>query len=292
MTSLVVLLGVAVAFCFGTSDFLSKLLAGEVGSYRTTVYTLALSGLFVAVPSLVFGLPSAVTLPSLVVLAGAAVSTYLAFLLMYRGYQRGNLSVVSPTVNSFPVFSVLFAILFLGVRISDAVLLALAGVIAGIILVSTDPHSLRGSAGGALTPGVPEAVVAALFFAVGFTLLGYADTTVGYFLPVVCARLGAASIGFMVGPPLKQDVTPFGGNAMRRVLTMGMLEAGGLFCFNLALRSANIGALPILTTLAGMGVVFTVGFAAVFLGDRARPSHAVGIALLVAGVATLLYLTA
>ncbi len=291
MTSVVVLLGLAVAFCFGTSDYLSKGLTSQVGFYRTTVYTLALSGAFVAVPSLFLGEPKALTFSGLGLLALVAISTYVAFVVMYRGYQRGNIAVVSPTVNSFPIFSVLFAVLVLDVSVSRDLLVALGGVIAGILLVSTNISSL--GKGRRVTPGVPEAILAAFFFAVGFTLLGYADKTMGYLLPVLSARVGAAGIGFLAGVPLKQDLRPFGGRALRRVVAMGALEAGGLLSFSLALISSSaLGGLPIVSTLAGMGVVFTVGYATVLTRERLELNYAVGIGLLIASVAALLYLTA
>jgi drug/metabolite transporter (DMT)-like permease len=292
MAASVVLLGLALAFCFGTSDYLSKGLTGMVGSYKTTVYTLGLSGLFVAVPSLLLGTKT-LTYSSIAVLAAIALVTYAAFLMMYRGYQKGNIAVVSPTVNSFPIFSVVFAVFVLKVQISAEVLLALGGVIAGILLVSTNLSALTASRGRSLTPGVPEGLVAALLFAVGFTLLGYAVETIGFGLPVVAARLGAAAFGFAASVPLRQDVKPFGGKALRRVVAMGLLEAGGLMAFNLALISASsIGGLPIVTTLAGTGVVFTVGFAVVFLREKIEPNYAIGIVTLIASVAALLYLTA
>jgi len=292
MTSVVVLFGLAVAFCFGTSDYLSKGLTGQVGSYRTTIYTLALSGAFVAAPSLLLGAPKPLTYFGAALLVLVALSTFVAFVIMYRGYQRGNISVVSPTVNSFPVFSVIFAVLVLKVDVSNDLLVALGGVIAGIVLVSTNLSSLR-EKGRRVTPGVPEAIIAAFFFAVGFTLLGYADKTVGYLLPVLSARLGAAAVGFLVGGPLKQDMRPFGGPPLRRVVAMGALEACGLLSFSLALISSeDLGGLPIVTTLAGMGVVFTVGYATAFLREKIELNYALGIGLLIASVAALLYLTA
>ena len=105
--------------------------------------------------------------------------------------------------------------------------------------------------------------------------------------------MGAASIGFAAGFPLKQDLSPFGGSALRRVVAMGALEAGGLLSFSLALiSSSTLGGLPIITTLAGMGVVFTVGYATVLLREKVELNYAVGIGLLIASVAALLYLTA
>jgi drug/metabolite transporter (DMT)-like permease len=293
MVSVAIVLGLALAFCFGTSDFLSKGLTGKVGFYRTTVYTLATSGALVTVPLLFLGVPRLPSLLGAAVLALISLSTFVAFLFMYRGYQKGHLSVVSPIVNSFPIFSVLFAVFVLKIDLSYEVLLGLVGVILGILLVSTDLSALGSSSGRRLTPGVPEAMLAAFFFAVGFTSLGYAEETVGYLLPVVAARLGAASVGLVAGLALKQDLKPVSGKPVLRLLAMGTLEAGGLLAFTLALfYSSGLVVLPITTTLAGMGVVFTVGYAMVLMRERVGPNYAVGILILIASVATLLYFTA
>ncbi len=293
MIPVAIILGLALAFCFGTSDYLSKALTGKMGFYRTTVYTLVTSGAIVFLPLLLLGAPSLPSYSGVALLALISVSTFVAFLLMYRGYQKGHLSVVSPTVNSFPIFSVLFAVFLLKIELSYEVLLALGGVILGILLVSTNVSALGSSKGRSLTPGVPEAILAAFFFAVGFTSLGYAEETVGYFLPVVAARLGAASVGLLTGLALRQDLKPIGGKPFLRLLAMGTLEAGGLLAFTLALfYSSSLVVLPITTTLAGMGVVFTVGYALILLKERVGPNYAVGILVLIASVATLLYLTA
>jgi drug/metabolite transporter (DMT)-like permease len=125
------------------------------------------------------------------------------------------------------------------------------------------------------------------------TSLKYAEETVGYLLPVLAARLGAASVGLLAGLALKQNLEPIGGKPFLRLLAMGALEASGLLAFTLALYySPSIAVLPITTTLAGMGVVFTVGYALILLKERVGPNYAVGILILIASVATLLYFTA
>lgn len=324
MVSAAVIFGLAVAFCFGTSDYLSKELSGRVGFYRTTVYTLATSGALVVLPTLLLGAPRWPSYSDDGLLVLIAVSTFVAFLFMYRGYQRGNLSVVSPTVNSFPIFSVLFAVVVLKISISYPVLVALVGVILGILLVSTDVSALRspspsrdddGDGGGTTamtrtpttptttrrrrrgsripTPGVPEAMVAAFFFAVALTSLGYAEVSVGYLLPAVAARLGAAFVGVLVGLAWGQDLTPFRDGPLRRVLAMGALEASGILAFALTFfYSASVAVLPITTTLGGMGAVFTVGYAIVLLREEVKLSYAVGILILIVSVGALLYFTA
>lgn len=292
MLSLAVVLGLTLAFCFGTSDYLSKGLTGRVGFYRTAIYTLATSGALAFVPLVLLGLPSGPSYADDAQLVVIAVSTFAAFLFMYRGYQRGNLSIISPTVNSFPIFSVAFAIAVLRIDVSVQVLLALAGIILGILLVSTNFSGVRVSGGRSLTPGVPEAIAAALFFAVALTSLGYAEVDMGYLLPAMAARFGAAGVGVLAGVASKQDLTPFGGAALRRLMAMGVLEASGLLAYSLAFFYSGSVALPITTTLAGMGAVFTVGYALVLLKEKVHLNYALGILVLVASVGALLYLTA
>ncbi len=295
MISAAVVLGLLLAFCFGTSDYLSKGLSNKVGFYRATVYTLATSGALLIVPTLFLG---GLTWPSpfdAAVLLLISVSMFVAFVLMYRGYQRGKLSIISPTVNSFPIFSVIFSIFILKIELSEGELIALSGVIVAIILVSTSVSNADSSDGRrrTVTPGIPEAILSAFLFAVALTSLGYADEKMGYLLPTISARLGAAAVGFLAGVVWKEDLRPVSGRPLRRLLVMGTLEASGLLAFNLALYySSTIAALPITTTLGGMGAVFTVGFALIFLKEKVRPNYAVGIVVVIASVAALLYLTA
>jgi len=292
LVSSAIILGLAVAFCFGTSDFLSKGLSGKIGFYRTTVYTLALSGALVILPALFFGTPRQPSFGDAALLGLISACAFVGFLCMYRGYQKGHLSVISPTVNSFPVFSVLISIFILNVSVSTNVLLALTGVIIGILLVSTNLSSLRSSGRIGLTAGVPEAVLASFFFAVTYSTLGYAYVTIGYFFPMLAMRLGAATVGVLAGIALKQALGPFGGRPLLKLSVMGVLETAGILFFSLAILYSSISALPITTTLMGMGVVFTVGLALVFLRERVEASYAAGVLILIVSVAALLYLTA
>jgi drug/metabolite transporter (DMT)-like permease len=298
MIPIAIVLGLVLAFCFGTSDYLSKGLTGQVGFYRTTIYTLATSGALIFVPLLFLGTPILPSpYPDDALLALISVSTFVAFVFMYRGYQLGNLSIVSPTVNSFPIFSVLIVVFLLKVEISTKVLLALAGVILGIVLVSTNISVLGASRGKqkkkSLMPGISEAIMAAFFFAVVFAALGYADKTIGYLLPAMAARLGAAAVGLLAGLALKQNLSPFGGKALVRLLAMGTLEACGILAFSLTFfYSSSMIVLPIITTLGGMGAVFTVGFALIFLKEKVKPNYALGVLVLIASVGLLLYFTA
>lgn len=290
-----ILLGVFLAFCFGTSDYLSKSVIEQVGPYRTAVYTLTVSGICVLAPALILKSTFDVSPFLVLALATISISTFSAFVFMYRAYGGGVLSLVSPLVNSYPAFSVGVSLLLLGVVLPPGAVVALAVVIVGICLVSTRFSDLRNrlsSRSSKLTPGVGSALTAALFFAIAWTSMGFANEYLGYLLPAIFVRSVAAVMGFAAAPILGQRVNLVRGKLLPRVLVMGVLEAAGIVSFSLGVSfSTTTGAVPILTTFTGVGVAFTVVYAIVLLKEKLEMNHVIGIALLISGIAVLLYLT-
>ena len=204
MNIIPLVLGLVLAFSFGTSDFLSKGVTAKIGSYRTTIYVLALSGIGVLVPALVLESSFDVTPFFAGVLALMALTTFLSFASIYRAYNRGMLSLTAPIVNAYPAFSVIISVVFIGVSFSLGAILALAVIIVGIVLVSTSLSDLRKrifTRNQPFAPGVGSAFLAAVFFGISWTAFGYASQHLGYLLPAIAVRLGAAAVGVALDTP-------------------------------------------------------------------------------------------
>lgn len=293
MTVLPILLGLLLAFCFGTSDYLSKGVTGRIGGYRTAVWTLSLSGIGVLFPALVLQSKFEVNPLMFLALIFIAATTFLAFNFMYRAYNSGALSLTSPVVNSYPIVSVLFSVFVLDVSLPILAIVALAIAIVGIMLVSTSFSEVRNSTRlKKITPGLRYALLAALFFGVTFPAFGYASENLGYLLPAISTRAAAAGIGFLASRSLKEDAYKIMDIPWRRLLAMAALESGGVASFSIGvIFSSYSGAIPILSTFGGMSVVFTVTYAIILLRERLEINHIVGIVMVIVGVATLLYLT-
>ena len=93
------------------------------------------------------------------VLAAGALSGTLHgvyFVLLQRGYARGDLSVVYPLARgSGPVFATLGAIVLLGDRPGPLALVGTAGIVGGVLVLLSGPSLPRGSAAGyALATGI------------------------------------------------------------------------------------------------------------------------------------------
>jgi drug/metabolite transporter (DMT)-like permease len=130
-----------------------------------------------------------------------------------------------------------------------------------------------------------------IFFGAGWTAFGFATETFGFLLPAIAIRLGAAGLGLGLAPLLKEDVKPVFGGTLPKLCVMSALEAAGAILFSLgAIISAAPDAVPILATFSGMSAAFTVLLAVAFLREKLDWNHVAGIAMLLGGVLTLLYL--
>jgi drug/metabolite transporter (DMT)-like permease len=164
----------------------------------------------------------------------------------------------------------------------------------GIVLVSTSFSDLRKilGRGRMLAPGVGSALIAAVFFGISWTSFGYASQTMGYLLPAIAVRLGAAAVGFGLTPVFKERIRPSFGKALPRFLLMVVLESAGVVIFSLGVvLSASPDAVPILATFGAMSAAVTVAYAITFLKERLELNHIIGVTMLITGVVVLLYLT-
>jgi drug/metabolite transporter (DMT)-like permease len=289
------LLGIVMAFSFGTSDFLSKGVTAKIGPYRTTIYILTISGLGALLPALLLKSSFEISAFFAAVLVLIAATTFLSFASLYRAYNRGMLSLTAPIVNSFPAFSVVISVVFLGVTFSVGAILALAVIIVGIVLVSTSLSDLRRrilTRGQPLAPGVGSALLASVFFGVSWATFGYATQHIGYLLPAIAVRLGGAAVGVALIPIIKPKFPSLSGRWVRTVLVMAFLETVGLVIFSLGVTiDPSPATVPILATFGGISAAVTVSYAIALLKERLEINHVIGVISLIAGVVALLYLT-
>lgn len=293
MAYLPVLLGALTAFCWGTSDYLSRSSSNKVGHYRTTVHmhVVSITILILLLPLLTpnFG----VSLDLLLILVALSALNFFAFIFLYRGFHVGVVSVVAPIAYSYPIVTTVFAVVVLGVVLTEFRTLALVGVILGVILLSTKfselKKYLRGGGLVKVTPGADSALLAAISFGSVYVGLGFVTPLIGYALPVFFLRGLGALFGFAFAPLLKQDVRLRRGSITRVIFSMGLLETVGLLSFNFGVAFGS-GALPVVAALSGMGGAFATVYAMTLLREKLELNQLVGIILSVAGVFALLYL--
>ena len=284
--------GLAAPFSWGTADFMSRSQSEKVGYYRTIIYSHLVT--LMVVLALVPVVSPTLTFPTYPVLAltGAGVINFVAFIFLYRAFHRGVVSVVAPVVYTYPAVTAVLAVVILSASLSTVQVVALGGIITGVILLSTrfsELHAyLRGKGAPGLTKGVGLAVGASVCFGMVYIGIGFAAPSVSVVLPVMFLRIIAISAGFLLGPVLKQETRPSQHVFSRTMIAMGVLEAFGFLAFTYGIAAAG-SALPVVTALSGMGGAVAASYGLAFLRERLEPNQVLGVILSLSGVFALLY---
>ncbi|MDG6953743.1 MAG: DMT family transporter [Nitrososphaerota archaeon] len=284
--------GLVAALCWGTSDYLSRSQSEKLGSYKTVVYSHVVT-LVVPLALIPWIDPHlSLTPPALEVLAVAGGLNFIALLLLYRAFHRVVVSVVAPIAYTYPAVTVVLSVALLGTLVSPAKVVAITGIILGVILLSTRFSELKGQLGrrgkAALTAGVGSAVGCSTFFGMVYVGVGYAAPLVSLVIPALMLRGVGASAGFALAPVLGQDIKPSLADFSGTILVMGVLEAAGFLSFTYGII-AGTGSLPMVAALSGMGGAVAAGYGLVLLREHLELNQVAGVLLAIAGVFVLLY---
>jgi uncharacterized membrane protein len=295
LSLLPVILGIATAFFFGTGDFMSRKASAKIGPYNVVLNLLLIGSVLVSFLAIIFGVSFNVTLQAFAVMCFAAVTNFASVIFLYRALQTGVVSIVSPIAYSYPAITTLLGVFVLGERLSLTEVLSLIIIMAGAVLVSTKFSELQKTLsrrhGASLAPGVETAVISTVLSGVTFFFLGIVATPTNPLLPVFVLRLVGALTGILASSLVGQRVRVGRDSLSLRFLVMSVFGILGFISFNNGVASAS-NSLPIVASLGGMASAFQVAYAIVFLRERPDLNQAAGIFLLIAGVFTLLYLSA
>ncbi len=207
---------------------------------------------------------------------------------LYRSFEIGKMSIVAPISASYPVLTLLLAVLT-GERLTLARLVGMALAILGVILVArgeTQPGDAN-----PIDPvtqpaksrlGVGWALLAAVVYGVMFWLLGIRVVPLLGGVPtvwiirltcVISAALVILIAGKSIAPPSRKD-SPW-------ILGVGILDTSAYVFNNLGLQLEQISVVSVLASLYG---AVTVGLAAVILHERVSRLQWVGIFSIFVGI--------
>jgi drug/metabolite transporter (DMT)-like permease len=277
-----IVLGVSAALFWGLGDYFITQLTRRVG---TSIALLCIQVLSLAawVGFLLAAPPGNPLTPGLWAVVGAtAVCHVLGLVFVYRAFEVGTLSLVSPISAGFAVVTALLA-LAAGERPPAAALVGAALVIAGAT-VATRPAT-PGSARATLA-GVPEAVASALAFGTMFWLFYFfVQPRLGYAMPLVTLKamaVGGSLLALMrAGAPGAESRPP----RRRGVVLLAVGAASADTIAWLAYIGGTSAAYAtVVTALASLFSVVTVLLAWAFLRERLAAHQWVGVAVILGGI--------
>lgn len=287
-----IILGLGAALCWGAADFLARNLTQIIGTYRT-LFFMQFIGAFV-LSIYVLGSGEAARLayhvgwqPWLWACIVAVMNVFGA-LALYRSFEVGVLSIVSPIAASSSALTVILSFLG-GETISQARALGIGAALLGVILAathfSTIPHDeIAGKTRrrGRLTRGVGWALVASVSYGINFWLLGFFVTPyLGGSVPIWIIRLGTIITLALVAAPVRQSTRPPRGRVWWLVMVVGIMDTCAYLLANFGFTTEQIA---IVSVLASLFSAVTVLLAWIFLHDKLQWSQWLGIGIIFVGV--------
>jgi transporter family protein len=277
-----ILSGIAGMFGWGIYDFLGSVYAKQIGPFKSLFWS-QLAGL-ISTLLLLFVFTIHLKIPVLVILLLpiAAIIYSAGYLLFFKGFQIGNVSIVAATMNLWTVFTMLFAFTFMGQRLSTIQSLGVLMIIFGVALASLKGSDIRNQ-GFQLSSGVKETVLGAFFFGVFWNISEVISEEIGWLLTTLFVKFGIILFLLLFSFLIKRelDLTKATTKTKCMVAVMGIIEAGAVAIVNYGL---TIGDAILITPIASALSIVTITLAIIFLKDTVTKVQALGIITAIAGI--------
>lgn len=277
-----IIMGIGGMLGWGIYDFLGGVFSKQIGSFRSLFWS-QLAGM-IAMVLLAFAFRSRFDLPILVIaLSPLAAIVYSAgYLFFFKGFEKGNVSIVAATMNLWAVFTMLFAFLFMGQRLSTTQTIGVFMILSGATLAAIDWNSIKNQ-GFQLSLGVREAFLGAFFFGVFWNISEIVSEEIGWLLSTILTKIGITIFLLVFSLFAKQEIglTNIPTKTKYAVLLMGIIEVSAVALVNYGL---TIGDAILITPIASALSIVTIALAVIFLKDKLSKLQGLGIITAILGI--------
>lgn len=283
-TLISILAGLGGMLGWGSADFFANFGADEIGHKKTFFYSQSVALFLLGIVALFFinSLWFSWFLLGLTIFTG--VTYTLGYLFFYKGFEVGNVSVVSAVINLNTVFTMLTAFFVFGQRLTLPQLGAIVVILTGVTLVSVDFNDLKQGT-VSLLKGVRESVTGAAMFGFLFWPINeyIVERTDWVTVNLLTKMVAVLTVFVIIGAAnLKTESSKFSKKLMLVLFLIGFLDTVGLLSVSFGL---TVGDSILILPLTAALTLVTVGLAVIFLKEKLSMYQTVGILMTVAGIA-------
>lgn len=279
-TILSILLGIGGMLGWGIYDFLGGVFSKQIGSFKSLFWS-QLAGL-ASILLLAFALRTVInTSIGAIILSLIAAIVYSAgYLFFFKGFEKGNVSIIAAAMNLWAVFTMLFAFIFMGQRLTTTQTIGVFMIISGATVASIDWGSVRNQ-GLQISSGVKEAILGAFFFGIFWNISEIISEEIGWLLTTLLVKFGIVIFLLLFSLAVKQEVGLIDGSTRYVILLMGVIEVSAVALVNYGL---TIGDAILITPIASALSIVTIALAVIFLKDRISKFQGLGIVMAIVGI--------
>ena len=279
-----ILTGLGGMFGWGIFDFLGSVYSKQLGPYKSFFWS-QLSG-FISIFLLGIALSVQINPPTVVLILFpiAAIMYTAGYLLFFKGFEIGNVSIVATTMNLWAGFTMFFSFIFMGQRLSPFQTAGVLMIFSGVALGSLKWEDLRNKS-LKLTSGVREAVMGALFFGIFWNISEIITEEVGWIASTLIIKFGIVLLLLIFSFYAKREIDPImiPKKTLSILVGMGIIETVAVAVVNYGLM---IGDAILITPISSALSIVTVALAIIFLKERISKLQGVGILLTLLGIVT------
>lgn len=267
---------------WGVADLLAKKAIDQTNYKTSIVINQAVAFLPILIIFLFFSrLPSfSPLLTAETILAG--VTGVIGYIFFYRGFGKGNVSVVAPIASSWSVVTVLLAAFLFAERLTPFQVLGVGAVIIGVFFALTNFGELRKSFKmGGWSAGAGDAVVAMIAWGISYALLKPVTSAVGPVLALFLLKFIAVATLFSWIGVTKVKVSLPAKMIFLLLVVTGVLDFSAYLAFNFSLNTQYVA---VSSAIVATAPAVTIGLAYVFLKERIVNSQKLGILAILVGL--------
>jgi transporter family protein len=281
-TILSILSGIIGMFGWGIYDFLGGVFAKQIGSFKSLFWSQLAGLISVLLLAFVFTTSHKIPVLLIILLPIAAIIYSAGYLFFFKGFEIGNVSIVAATMNLWAVFTMLFAFIFMGQRLSTIQTFGVVMIISGVTLASVNWSDGRNQK-FQFSSGVKEAVLGAFFFGIFWNISEIISEEVGWLLTTLLVKFGIVVFLLIFSFLTKREIglKEISTKTKYTVVFMGMIEAGAVAVVNYGL---TIGDAILVTPIASALSIVTITLAIIFLKDKVTKFQGLGIITAIIGI--------
>ena len=267
---------------WGIYDFLGGVFAKQIGPFKSFFWS-QLSGLIsILLLALIFTISVDVSFLAIILLAISAIIYAVGYLLFFKGFEKGNVSIVAATMNLWVVFTMLFAFIFMGQRLSPIQTVGVLMIISGATLASLNWSEIRNKR-FTLSAGVKETIIGAFFFGVFWNISEIITEEIGWLLTTLFVKFGIILFLLIFCFLVKREINLSGTTTQTKymLVLMGIVEVSAVAFINYGL---TIGNAILVTPIASALSVVTITLAIIFLKEKITKLQGFGIVMAITGI--------
>lgn len=269
-------------FGWGIYDFLGGVFAKQIGPFKSFFWSQLVGLIFAFLLAFVFTISANASILVIILSAIAAIIYAAGYLLFFKGFEIGNVSIVAATMNLWAVFTMLFAFIFMGQRLSTIQTVGVLMIISGATLASLNWSDIRNQR-FQLSAGVKEAILGAFFFGVFWNISEIISEEIGWLLTTLFVKFGIILFLLIFSFLVKREINLSKAATQTKymVVLMGIIEAGAVALVNYGL---TIGDAILITPIASALSIVTITLAIIFLKDKVTKLQGAGIITAIVGI--------